>query len=365
MSKIKVLYQSSIPHIKMGGQKSLLALIDNLDYDIYEPEVIVPEPGPLSDRLAKRGIKTHIARVPAFKLNKIFKIIQSYFKFKKLINENGYSIVHSDHDKFMIFVSYITKKAKTVYHARVVHSHKYDKYLQERLDAIIGISEGVLQRFNKGKYSNKLHKIYNGVDCNLFTPIDDRIGLKKTLELDPEKFIVLFVGQMKEGKGIFELVKAAEKLKEESINFILIGDFLDDSIKEDWLEYKEKNVLNSVEWLGQKKDIYKWMQASDILILPSHEGIEGMGRVLFEAMACGTPTIASDTSGVREAITTETGILFAEKSESEIADAILELKNNNKKWQSKSVACRERAVNVFDIKIHAKNVMNLYKELLK
>lgn len=365
MNRVKILYQSSIPHIKMGGQKSLLALIDNLDYDKYEPEVIIPESGPLGDALKERGIRTHILRVPAFKPIKAVKILKSYFKLKKLIDENGYKIIHSDHDKFMIFVSYITKKAKTVFHARVVNSHKYDKYLQERLHAIIGISVGVLRRFDGHKNPDKLHKIYNGVDCHLFTPVEDRVAQKKLLGLSTDKFTVLFVGQMKEGKGIFDLIEAAKILKDENIAFIFIGDFLDKETQEKWSRLVEFANLKNINWLGQKSDIYKWMQASDLLVLPSHEGIEGMGRVIFEAMACGTPAIASDTSGVREAITPETGILFSEQSAESISKAILELQNNKEKWQQFSIAGRKRAKRVFDIKIHAENVMNLYAELLK
>ncbi|MFA7326378.1 MAG: glycosyltransferase family 4 protein [Candidatus Kapaibacterium sp.] len=364
MSKINILYQSSIPHIKMGGQKSLLALIDNLDFNKYEPQVIVPELGNLSEELAKRGIKYHIARIPAFKPIKIFKVLKSYFEVSKLINENGFSIVHSDHDKFMIFVSYMSKKFKTVYHARVVHSHKYDKHLQSRMNSIIGISDGVLQRFDKSINTDNLHKIYNGVDCDLFIPLEDRIGQKRFLGLDTMKFTVLFVGQMKEGKGIFDLIKAANKLKGNPISFIFVGDFLDESIKESWFEYKDNNALDNVKWLGQKNKIQEWMQASDLLVLPSHEGIEGMGRVIFESMACGTPAIASDTSGVREAITPETGILFKEKSVEGISDAILELMNNNEKWNQFSIAGRKRALEVFDIKKHAENVMKLYQRLL-
>lgn len=364
MSRVKILYQSSIPHIKMGGQKSLLALIDNLDYEKYEPEVIIPLSGPLGDALTKRGIKTHIMRVPAFKPKNAFKILRTYFKLKRLIGKNGYRIIHSDHDKFMIIISFVTKKAKTIFHARVVHSHKYDKYLKNRLDAIIGISDGVLQRFEKQKNAKKFHKIYNGVDCDLFSPVEDRAAQKKQLGLETEKIAVLFVGQMKEGKGIFDLAKVAELLKDENIVFIFIGDFLDEETQEKWSRLVESNDMKNINWLGQKSDIHRWMQASDLLVLPSHEGVEGMGRVIFEAMACGTPVVASDTSGVREAITPETGILFPEKSPIDISNAILDLQKNKEKWEQFSIDARKRATTVFDIKIHAENVMNLYAELL-
>ena len=222
----------------------------------------------------------------------------------------------------------------------------------------------MLQRCDKSKHSNKLHKIYNGVDCNLFSPIDNRIELRNTLELDTQKFTVLFVGQMKVGKGIFDLLKVADILKKENIQFLFVGDFLDTQIRDEWMKIRDDLSLNNVEWCGQKQNIQNWMKASDVLILPSHEGVEGMGRVLFEAMACGTPTIASDTSGVREAITPETGILFEEKSANEIADAILALKNDNQGWQSMSVEGRNRALSVFDIKIHANKVQSVYQNLL-
>lgn len=369
MSKdtINILYHSRLPHAKMGGQKSLLALIDNLDRSKFKPFLAMRLDGKLREIAESRGITVIIKPVPAMQVLNISKLIKTRNEYVDFIKDNNIKIIHTDDDKFAYFSTFIARKsgAKSIYHARVTKKHKYDRLLEPRIDQIIGISKATKFRFKESTINSKFVKIYNGVDCEIFSPVENRRTQKESLGLDTDKFTVLFVGQMKVGKGIFDLVKAAEILKEENISFIFVGDFLDEATKREWFEYKELNGINNIEWLGQKAEIYKWMQASDLLVLPSHEGVEGMGRVIFEAMACGTPVIASDTSGVREAITPETGILFPEKSAKDIAKAKLELMNNRTKREQFIKAGRKRAMEVFDIKIHARKVMDLYEKMVK
>ncbi len=44
----------------------------------------------------------------------------------------------------------------------------------------------------------------------------------------------------------------------------------------------------NVRYLGQRNDVHALMQACGVLVLPSHEGVEGLPRVMVEAMTCGT-----------------------------------------------------------------------------
>lgn len=100
-------------------------------------------------------------------------------------------------------------------------------------------------------------------------------------------------------------------------------------------------------------------------MLTSHEGVEGMGRVLFEAMACGTAVIGSDTSGVNEAITLETGILVPEKSPKDLAKAIDKILSDDELRKGFEIEGRKRALEHFDIRVHAKKIMDLYQVLIK
>ena len=118
------------------------------------------------------------------------------------------------------------------------------------------------------------------------------------------------------------------------------------------------------EYLGHRNDIHRLMQACDVLALPSHEGVEGLPRVLFEAMACGAIGLGTDTSGVREAFADNNGILVREKSPHEIADALLRLMRN----PDLQATLRQKGVESvrarFDVRKNTDAVINFYEEII-
>lgn len=160
------------------------------------------------------------------------------------------------------------------------------------------------------------------------------------------------------------MAQAAKLLSDKGntgFHVVYCGSPLDAATYNQFQNFISGNKLNEIiSVLPQQSEIQRFMQTCDILILPSHEGVEGMGRVLFEAMACGKPVIGTNISGVNEAITPETGILVPEKSPKEIANAIIKFMSDKNYYISCSQNARQRALNVFDIKRHAENVMNFY-----
>jgi glycosyltransferase involved in cell wall biosynthesis len=298
-------------------------------------------------------------------LNNIFKIFSNALKIRRICKKNSIDIIHSDYERdgFLCGLATYGIKTKSVWHVRVTKRNNLDDMNYKLNDKLICISEGARKRFvDNEDYKEKTTVIYNGVDCNLFSPVSDRKGMKLELGMQSDKFTVLFVGQMKIGKGIYEIIDAAKFLPE--VEFVLLGEFLNDDEKSNWLNTVEKEKVSNINWFGQKQEIHKWMQAADCLILPSHEGAEGMGRVVFEAMACGTPPVGSNISGVSEAITDESGILVPEQNAELLADAIHKLKSDAELWNKLSEASRRRALDTFDIKIHANNVLNIYSGLV-
>lgn len=120
----------------------------------------------------------------------------------------------------------------------------------------------------------------------------------------------------------------------------------------------------NVYYLGQRSDVHALMQACDVLVLPSHEGVEGLPRVIVEAMACGTVALGTDTSGLREALTNGNGVMVREKSPDEIAHAIAELMQNAdlmRTYQTKGLAYVKAN---FDVRTNTDAVVNFYKECL-
>jgi glycosyltransferase involved in cell wall biosynthesis len=371
--KINIAFVSHFPHYKMGGQRSMLSLIEHLDRNKFRPFVILPAEGELSQRLRETGCRINIIPLTSLKPKNARTVISNIFKIRNFIKTEKIDILHPDFERD-VFVSGLAKlftQTKMVWHVRLTRPESLDKINARLSDGIIGISEATKKRFHNVKnIDKKFIKIFNGVDCEKFKPPFDIVQLRNELGIPADKKIVLFVGQIKDSKGIADIIEAAAYLKEQNgfslPLFYFVGDFASEKYEKFFFESVESSGLDdSITYIPQQEKIEKWFAAADILLLPSYEGSEGMGRVVFEAMACGTVPVGTDISGINEAISNDTGILVNEYAPQEIAEAISRIINNPGDYERFKKNGLKRAKEVFDIRIHARNVENFYLRLLK
>lgn len=352
----------------------MLALIENLDRNHFRPFLVCPEKGELSKKMEQLDCPVFYVPLRSLKVKNISTLVKNYFRIKRIIKENNIDIIHPDHerDAFLCGLAKKRTSAKMVWHVRLTRSNNLDKTNEKLADGIIGISDATAERFSQNVInSGKFRVIYNGVDCSVFKPLENNKGLRKDMGIPADKFVIIFVGQITKGKGIFDLLRAMEELKdryEKEMPAILyyIGS---PALAEELVQLKNKitesGLQDYIKIIPQQKKIYRWMQASDVLVLPSHEGTEGMGRVLFEAMACGAATIGTDTSGVREAISEESGFLVRDGSPEDMAEKLSDLIEDDELLKQMKKNGRKRALQFFDIKKHAENVERFYFDILK
>ena len=164
---------------------------------------------------------------------------------------------------------------------------------------------------------NKLQIIPMGVDISRFEQFDfsrDR-NFEHTL---------LFVGQLKEYKGVAVLLEAISYMRSQGhlvrVNIVGMGPELE-NLK---MKAKNLNIEESVSFLGNvsDKELLQLYSTCDSVVLPSVNRREAFGIVLLEAMAAGKTVVASDIPGVRE-IATMAGYLAKPNDARSLADSIL------------------------------------------
>ena len=196
------------------------------------------------------------------------------------------------------------------------------KILSNRVKAIITVSEFSKERLmHHLKISDqKIHVIPNGVG-KPFEPQSNKTIHEIKRKYDLTKPYFLFVGTHEPRKNLEILIKAFLELKLSACVLVIAGD--KGEVFADTNPGYDSDAVN-IKFLGYVSDadlpsLYSGAQA---VIVPSL--YEGFGLTTLEAMACGTPVIASNTTSFTE-VTGDAALLVDPNKITEIKNAILKL----------------------------------------
>ncbi len=360
--------------MRMGGQRSMALLIEHLDRAVVEPMAICPGPGELSDHLTALGCEVVHIPLHHIKPRTLRAVWRSSRRIRALLRERSIDIIAPDapRDALTCGLAKLGTPTRMVWFVRITARHNLDPVLERLSDGMIGVSEATRARFSASpRVTARYRTIVDGADMRRFRPPDDRAAVRHELDLPVDRFILLFVGQVKEAKGVLDIVAAmgalTAALEPPSRPLLLIlGTPEPPAILGEIARLSNAlNIAESVRVLPQQTGIERWLQAADVLVSGSHQDTEGLSRVLFEAMSCGTVPVATDIRGNREALTPETGILVPERCPDAIARAVSELMAASpERLAALRAAGLQRARETFDIRRHARRVEAFYLETL-
>ena len=214
-----------------------------------------------------------------------------------------------------------------------------------------------------------------GVDVSHFYPIPADEA-KLYVGLKPEDRMVLFVGRIEPLKGVDTLIQAMSclQLKETKrpVHLAIIGGDPGASPEEMSAEMARLQKLcddlgldQSVVFLGQRDQdkLPYYYSAAEVVVMPSH--YESFGMVALEAMACGTPVIASEVGGLAYLVRDgETGFTIPDQEPEELCDKISWLLNDQELHKTMSARAVEYAQDYAWDKI-AEQILEVYEGLLK
>lgn len=230
-----------------------------------------------------------------------------------------------------------------------------------RVDGLVTDSKDLLRRAERiGVKINQKLVAPTGVNLK---------SLEKDLTLIKGKKDIptlLFAGALRKVKGLNYLIDAIPFIKKEISRFKLIiaGDGPIRGILENKVNILR--VSKYVHFIGQipHDQLLNVLKASDVFILPSLS--EGTPTVLFEALACKTPLIATRIGGIPEIIThKDNGILIEPRNAKAIADAVIKLLKDNDTKQKLA----ERGYNLikrnYTIERTSYNLIKFFKTVLE
>lgn len=185
----------------------------------------------------------------------------------------------------------------------------------ENCDGVIAVSEAMKADVQElyGTPAERIRVIHNGIDLQEYRPVVKPEVLKHH-GIDPDRPFVLFVGRITRQKGIIHLVHAIE-LIQPGVQVVLCAGAPDtEEIAREMeraVEQARSASPNPVIWIPKvlpKEEIIALYSHAALFVCPSV--YEPFGIINLEAMACGTPVVASAVGGIPEIVLPEeTGLL--------------------------------------------------------
>lgn len=206
----------------------------------------------------------------------------------------------------------------------------------------------------------------SGVDTSVFRPyVDARMNWRSRYGIKEHECVILFLGRINRDKGVKELFVAGSRLLEDfaDLKLAIVGPD-EDNLLHHMLAMLEKKLRSRVIYPGLSKMPHEWLNASDILALPSYR--EGFGIVALEASACERPVVATKIHGLTDAVVDgRTGILVPHRDSDALYEALKILILNSDLRARFGREGRVRAKDEFEQKVVVKRYIDFIAKLLK
>ncbi|MHC4251348.1 MAG: N-acetyl-alpha-D-glucosaminyl L-malate synthase BshA, partial [Planctomycetota bacterium] len=203
------------------------------------------------------------------------------------------------------------------------------------------------------EFEGEIEVIPNFIEADRYRP-ECSVEVRERFASPDEKLLV-HISNFRPVKNVPDVVKVFARVSAElPARLVLVGDGPEAAACRELA--RELGIEERVRFLGETPDVAPLLACADLFILPSSQ--ESFGLAALEAMACGTPVIATDVGGVPEVVAGgETGELFRPGDVDAMSRAAVAILSDGPRVERMRSAARERAVERFS----AERVVPMYE----
>jgi glycosyltransferase involved in cell wall biosynthesis len=331
-----------------------------------------------NSQLSKEAVKNNIV-IHQYEYNHYFhpgKIL----KFTKLHQHERFDIIHcaDTKDLWLIVPALRLSGSDTPLiiskqiGSSIIKKDFLHRFLYKRVDYAIAISEIIKSNLIETTIltQDKIVLLHDATDTSKFDPSAiDHNKIRNEYNIKNNELLIGMMARFTPGKGHEEFLHASQKLltKYNNIKFIVIGEASkgEDKYAESIQMLANKlGVANNVYFTGFRSDIPEVLGALDIFVFPSRA--ESFGLALIEAMSMGLPSVCTNYGGVLDiAVDGYTSYLFQKENADSLADKVELLIESALLREIFGKASRQRAIELFDLNVFTKQLINLYNSTQK
>ena len=340
--------------------------------------------GTFKQLLEKQHIPVQVLATKAIEVRKESGLAQGLGSLKQLLPlinrvatlSRDYDLIYANTQKALVvgaIASFLSRRP-LVYHLHDILSldhfsatnRRIAVTLANRAALVIANSQASQDAFiAAGGRKDIVEFVYNGFDLALYQqPATD---LKQQLGIDKDRFLVGHFSRLSPWKGQHILLEALTSCPE-NVTALLVGEALfgeQDYVQQLHAQVAELKLEDRVKFLGFRDDVSSLMAACN-LVTHTSTVAEPFGRVIVEAMLCGTPVVATQAGGAQKLIESgKTGWLVAPGDAMALAAAINNCVAQPEQSARMAQAAKLHAIQRFDVAFINQQIAQKLSKLVK
>lgn len=270
------------------------------------------------------------------------RIVRSALEIRRIVRENGYDLVHTHTPTasavVRITVRTLRRRPRVIYTAHGFHfgqtMRAYDSNVARTIETVLLPLTDFIVVINDDdeEWARKRAKSRTTVIRTQGVGVRDafydlqanstKCLIRKTLGIAGDRFVVTTIGRLERGKHVGSVIDVVTSMPDaEQFDLLIVGDGPErESLKRKALDAEELRPGLRIHLLGHRSDVSRLLHATDVLVHASER--EGLPTVVLESMATGTPVVAYDIRGCREALRKGGGVLVAPGDTAGLAEAV-------------------------------------------
>jgi len=258
--------------------------------------------------------------------------VQSAHELARFVGRHEIEVVHAHMARDYSLASYAARRnrrSKFIITRHVLFQlSRLHRHTLARAHRVIAVSNAVARELRSQRIvtDGQLAVVQNGVDVDRFAIDFDRASFRQSIGLPAHGPLVASIGELRTLKRHDDFIRAAARVMTQfpETHFVLAG--LDTSLSGEVHKHLEQLVVETglkgrFHFLGWVEEAEKLLSAIDVFVSASET--ESFGLAIAEAMAAGTPVVATATEGAQEVVADqETGLLVPIGDVARMAESI-------------------------------------------
>ncbi len=318
-----------------------------------------------SDEVIKFGMFDHPEALDRITIRRLLTLSGLVFRAFGLIRRYRPDVIHAH----SVDMGFAVSMAARFYRVPLIYTAHCGLFSFSKRDKLRSTIESQLLKLSGFKAITTVNRADVEImpDQNVrYTP--NGVDLKRFVRArNPKRTDIVFAGRIELDKGVLELLEALKRLHDEGRNFraVFIGEGTYSRELANLVEeYGLKDVVELAGYVSHA-EIAAYYQRAQVVALPSRV-TEGFGMALAEAMASGSPVIATSVCGIAADISrSQAGLVVAPGDVNELYAALLAINSDHVAASRMSENAAQWAHDYYDSNKTSQNFVEIYKDVLR